>query len=250
MQLSFPFLNRKARNGTKKTSSEIFYADEEEISVHFRKNSRARNYLIYVRSDRSLTVTIPRRGTKAEAMEFLYHKRLWIQRQLRRLSAQIIPPSEWTDGTVLLFHGKEVVLQTEEKNGNCEVILGDQRIYPTNFSDNLRPVVEEHLQKMAIKELSARTSELAEKHGLKVKRITVRNQSSRWGSCSERGSISLNWRLIQAPHDVRDYVILHELMHLKEMNHSSRFWKLLEDVCPNYQKKERWLKMNAARLGL
>jgi hypothetical protein len=76
----------------------------------------------------------------------------------------------------------------------------------------------------------------------------VRNQKSRWGSCSRRGTISLNWRLIQAPPFVCDYIILHELSHLKEMNHSARFWHEVERVCPDYKMAERWLKQHSVLL--
>ena len=77
-----------------------------------------------------------------------------------------------------------------------------------------------------------------------MRRITVRNQRSRWGSCSVKGTISLNWRLIQTPPFVQDYIILHELMHLREMNHSRRYWRCVEQVCPNYRNAEAWLKQN------
>ena len=79
--------------------------------------------------------------------------------------------------------------------------------------------------------------------------MTVRNQRSRWGSCSRRGTISLNWRLIQAPVFVRDYLILHELAHLKEMNHSRRFWREVARLCPDFAQAERWLKEHASLLG-
>jgi predicted metal-dependent hydrolase len=81
-----------------------------------------------------------------------------------------------------------------------------------------------------------------------VRRVTVRNQRSRWGSCSRRGTISLNWKLIQAPPFVRDYIILHELMHLRQMNHSARFWREVENVCPEYQVAGKWLKQNSGLL--
>ena len=90
--------------------------------------------------------------------------------------------------------------------------------------------------------------EYAAVHQLPVRRITVRNQRSRWGSCSRRGTISLNWRLIQAPPFVRDYLILHELSHVREMNHSPRFWREVERVCPDYETAERWLKQHSALL--
>jgi predicted metal-dependent hydrolase len=80
--------------------------------------------------------------------------------------------------------------------------------------------------------------------------VTVRNQRSRWGSCSAGGTVSLNWRLVQAPESVRDYIIYHELMHLREMNHSHRFWARVEEVCPGWRDAERWLKRNGSLLGL
>src|SRR5438067_312828 len=81
-------------------------------------------------------------------------------------------------------------------------------------------------------EFPPRVMELAALCDLRIQRVTVRDQKSRWGSCSRRATISLNWRLIQTPDFVRDYVILHELMHLREMNHSRRFWRHVQNVCP------------------
>jgi predicted metal-dependent hydrolase len=79
--------------------------------------------------------------------------------------------------------------------------------------------------------------------------VTVRNQRSRWGSCSRRGTISLNWRLVQAPGFVRDYLVLHELAHLKEMNHSRRFWSEVARLCPDFAEAERWLKQHSTLLA-
>ena len=80
--------------------------------------------------------------------------------------------------------------------------------------------------------------------------MSVRSQRTRWGSCSAGGTVSLNWRLIQAPEAVRDYIIYHELMHLREMNHSSRFWDRVAGVCPGWREAERWLKRNASLVGM
>lgn len=87
--------------------------------------------------------------------------------------------------------------------------------------------------------------ELAAMHGMNVSRVTVRNQKSRWGSCSRRGTISLNWRLVQTPEFVRDYIILHELAHRRQMNHSEKFWHEVERLFPDYLQAERWLKKHA-----
>ena len=79
-------------------------------------------------------------------------------------------------------------------------------------------------------------------------RVSIRNQRSRWGSCSRRGTIPLNWRLVQVPPFVREYVLLHELMHRRELNHSARFWRLVAAACPRYVEARRWLRIDGARL--
>jgi predicted metal-dependent hydrolase len=128
------------------------------------------------------------------------------------------------------------------------VRIGGDEIPVRDATGDLRPTIERHLWKLAAQELPPRVMEFAAAHGLTVRRITVRNQRSRWGSCSRNGTISLNWRLIQAPVFVRDYLILHELMHLRQMNHSPRFWREVERVCPDYRNAERWLNQHAALL--
>jgi predicted metal-dependent hydrolase len=99
------------------------------------------------------------------------------------------------------------------------------------------------LRPQAERELPARLMELAVQHGYHVAGVTVRNQRSRWGSCSPAGRISLNWRLAQVPSQVRDYVLLHELTHLAVSNHSPRFWKALEAVCPWHREARAWLRV-------
>ena len=95
---------------------------------------------------------------------------------------------------------------------------------------------------MATRELSAKTRELAHLHDIAITAVSVRNQRSRWGSCSIRGTIALNWRLIQMPAHVSDYVIVHELAHRRQPNHSPRFWREVETLCPTWRESERWLR--------
>ena len=104
----------------------------------------------------------------------------------------------------------------------------------TRWDASLRPQAE--------RELPARLMELAAIHGHVVAGVSVRNQRSRWGSCSPAGRISLNWRLAQVPPLVRDYVLLHELTHLAVSNHSPAFWKALEAVCPWHREARAWLR--------
>jgi predicted metal-dependent hydrolase len=100
----------------------------------------------------------------------------------------------------------------------------------------------------ARRELPSRLMTLAAEHGLTVSKISVRNQKWRWGSCSRQGHICLNWRLVETPAWVRDYVMIHELMHLRQMNHSRKFWKLVAQACPDYQAARQWLREHGRSL--
>jgi hypothetical protein len=132
--------------------------------------------------------------------------------------------------------------------GENIIRLGSEIIAVADTTGDLRPAIGRHLRALATKELPARTLEFAALHPLSVQRVAIRAQRSRWGSCSFKGVISLNWRLIQTPPFVSDYIILHELMHLRQMNHSARFWREVEQVCPDYLKAKLWLKQNPGLL--
>ena len=107
---------------------------------------------------------------------------------------------------------------------------------------------EAELRRRAARELPPALLALAAGHGLTVSRVSVRNQRSRWGACSARGSITLNWRLILAPDFVREYVMVHELMHRRELNHSKRFWRHVAAACPRHDEARRWLLTEGPRL--
>ena len=116
------------------------------------------------------------------------------------------------------------------------------------LADRLRSLhhgrdVDRQLFERAQHELPARLHELAAQHGLTVSRVSIRNQRWRWGSCSPTGHICLNWRLVDMPAAIRDYVLIHELMHLKRLDHSPRFWKLVAAACPDYQAARTWLRI-------
>ena len=119
---------------------------------------------------------------------------------------------------------------------------------PTLEGD-LRPALEAQFARRARIELPARAWELSAVTKMNVKQVTVRNQRTRWGSCSVGGVISLNWRLVLTPDIVRDYIIYHELMHLREMNHSTRFWARVQEVCPGWRDAEAWIKRSGSLVG-
>lgn len=107
--------------------------------------------------------------------------------------------------------------------------------------DRLSESQAQELRDRARDELPRELSTLAQRHGVAVTRVSIRNQRSRWGACSARGSITLNWRLILVPAFVREYVMIHELMHRRELNHSRRFWEHVRAACPRYREARQWL---------
>ena len=219
------------------------------VPVLYRRHPRARHYLLRLRADRTVVVTVPRGGTLEFARQFAASRRGWLEKQWRILEARRTPPPVLRPGMEALLRGRRVALETRERDGRLEIWLDNQRVQAAASEENLRPAVEQHLRALARKELTERAEELARQHGAPIRRVTVRNQKSRWGSCSVRGTISLNWRLIQVPEAVRDYLILHELMHLRHLNHSARFWAAVESVCPDYRAAEAWLKHHSAEVG-
>lgn len=218
------------------------------MPLHWARHPRARRYVLRLLPDGSARVTIPRDGSLTAAREFAEHHRPWLERQLHRLAARPAGAREWRIGTEVFFRGNPATLALGANGTVNRIRLGDQLISVADATADLRDDIERHLRRLATRELPPRVLEFAAQERLEVRRVTVRNQRSRWGSCSRRGTISLNWRLIQTPQFVQDYLIWHELSHLKHMNHSLRFWREVERVCPGFEIAERWLKQNGALL--
>jgi predicted metal-dependent hydrolase len=170
--------------------------------MDFIRHPTARRYVIRVRPDGSVRVTVPRWGSRRHAELFAEQQRPWIERQRARVRESAA-----------------------------------QRVTYT-------PEAVQELRRRATRELPGRLRQLAAHYGLHVSRISVRNQRSRWGSCSPSGHICLNWRLVLMPDAVRDYVLIHELMHLRRLDHSRHFWRLVAHACPDYEVARQWLRQN------
>ena len=213
------------------------------VPLEFVRRPRARRYILRLTDDSVARVTIPRGGSEPEAREFADHHLAWLHRQFEKRAAQSTPPRVWMAGTELMFRG--VVVRLEYSPERREARLGELVIPLRDPRVDLRPQIEGHLRALAHAELPARARQLAALHQAPLRRVAVRSQRSRWGSCSPRGVVSLNWRLLLAPPWVADYLILHELLHLREMNHSRRFWNLVAGACPDFRQAERWLDDHA-----
>ena len=233
MQLDLPFLRATAA--------------PPRVDVEFVRVRRARKYILRVRPDGTLRVTIPRGGSRRDAETFVERHRAWVEAERLRVAARHAPV-EWHVGDCIALRGEPAEIREEQRGRSRMIVVGDQRVRVEAGTTDVRPAVEKALRQIATRELVARLHELARRHDLAVKSAAVRNQRSRWGSCSTSGVIALNFRLIQMPPWVSDYVLLHELMHLRQQNHSRRYWRLVAEVCPGFRAAERWLRVEGKAL--
>ena len=217
--------------------------------VVLRRSEKASRYRLSIGRDGTAVLTIPLRGSERQARLFLASQREWLERARERLARLPRSAAVWTPGTNLLWRGEWCTI-TRTAEATPHVQLGNDRFRVRQCEGDLRPTLEAHFRRTARIELPARTWELAAVTGVAVREVMVRDQRTRWGSCSSSGTISLNWRLVQALPLAADYIILHELMHVREMNHSERFWALVDAVCPQWRDAERWLKNHGGALGL
>jgi hypothetical protein len=237
-----------------------------ESGVVFERSARARNYRLTLRRDGTAVAVIPARGSVREAQRFVEQHRDWLDRARARQAKRPRSAEVWAIGTRVMwrgelaeirvallrqgFEGQATALLARPQETRPQVCLAADVFRVPALEGDLRPTLEAHFARRGKIELPARAWELSAVTGVEVKQVTVRNQRSRWGSCSANGTISLNWRLVQTPETVRDYIIYHELMHLREMNHSARFWARVEEVCPGWRDAEHWIKRNGSLLGL
>ena len=246
MQFEFPF--RLVRLRSREPLKDWLRVGPRQVPLSLVPNRRARRYVLRL-VDGTARVSIPRGGSAVEARRFAERNIPWLERQLLRQALRPKSPKFWTNGSELLFRGQPVRLEASSQADGTLVRFGDQQFRLKVAVDDLRPIVERHLWRLAARELPGRVAELAAHHKFDVRQVTVRNQRSRWGSCSRNSTISLNWRLLQAPESVRDYTILHELAHLRHMNHSRRFWAEVARLCPDFRRAEAWLKSHAELLS-
>lgn len=207
------------------------------VPVRFHANRRARKYIVRVGADGGIDLTMPRSGSKRFALDFAAQHVAWIAREIAKTGERNAP---WTAGRELLYRGERTVLAVTEGF----VTWADRKARLPSPDADLRPVVVKALRAEAVKDLRERVKAWSARLGLTPNRVAVRDQRTLWGSCSGRKTVSLNWRLILAPEWVADYLVVHELVHLAEMNHSRRFWDRVAAAFPRWREAEAWLSAN------
>jgi predicted metal-dependent hydrolase len=219
------------------------------VPYAIRRSTRARHVRLRIDLEPHVEIVVPTGMPLPDVERLLLDSERWILRHL----PDVTKTSDWTPleaGSMLSVQGVDRVVVIEV--GPPEVTLTAQALIVRCRSDEaavVRAALLTWYRAKAREILAERVTTWEACMGVQHARLTVRDQRSRWGSCSSRGSLSFSWRLILAPPPILDYVVIHELAHLRELNHGARFWEIVEHHCPEYAERRRWLRQHGPRLS-
>ena len=223
---------------------ELLKIDGRLLEVRVRLNPRARRMIVKVNpATGEISVTAPSRRGVAHALDFARGEKEWIAGQLAKAPGPVL----MTPGATIPFRGKLHEIRAVAR-GPAPVWLEDGVIWVSGQAAHAPRRVLDFLKSEARKACEALTMKHAGRLGVKPSRITVRDTASRWGSCSSTRSLSFSWRLILAPEFVLDYVVAHEVAHIREMNHSPRFWAHVKTLVGDRDTAQAWLRINGREL--
>ncbi|MBL8905690.1 MAG: M48 family metallopeptidase [Rhizobiales bacterium] len=220
--------------------------DGREIEVRFRRHNRARRLIVRLdRKGEAVTVTLPPRASRKEALAFVDRSRTWIAGRLERQPQAIA----FAPGSEILLRGTvHVIIHEPGRRGLVGTASQPARILVPGDAAHFKRRLTDWLKREAKRDLLAASDRHARSMRVTFRKLSIRDQASRWGSCSADGSLSYSWRLVLAPPHVLDYVAVHEVAHLKHMNHSMRFWRLVLAHCPHAAEARDWLRRHGASL--
>jgi predicted metal-dependent hydrolase len=219
------------------------------IEIHKMVRSKRRTLALVVEADGTLTVRAPLRMKEADIWRFIETKADWIKRKQAKVRIEALPPRQYVEGETFWYLGEEIPLRLIPHQKPALVLNGFFELAQSAQSE-AESVFVVWYKKQARRVLTERVEFFAQQYGFKVKKIRISSARTRWGSCSAKGTLSFTWRLVMAPLDVIDYVVVHELCHLKVLNHSKAFWTQVEALVPDYKRYRNWLKKNGNSLRL
>lgn len=221
-----------------------------DIQIDNLVRAKRRTIALIVERDGSLTVRAPRRATLNDIYGFIAEKTDWILRSREKLKAiKPIPKKAYVDGERFLLLGQEYELRLVPPQRPA--LKFDSRFtLSTSAQERGELAFTKWYKTQALTIFTERVNHYANLHGLIPKEVKVNSAKTRWGSCTSAGTLNFTWRLVMAPLVVIDYVVLHELAHLKVKNHSPRFWKLVESLCPDFKHHRKWLRDHGETMTL
>ena len=226
----------------------------QTITYTVRRSLRAKHVRFEVRRQTGLTVVVPYSYKIGQLPGLLKSKERWISSNLARYShlQSLSADKKLRSGDTVPYLGRDLELVKRENHSSIGSVTLEENtlaVSPELFKNGiLELALEQWYRTEAAKLINERADKLRSQVGISYKRIVIRGQKTRWGSCSHKKNLSFNWKLMMAPEPVIDYIIIHELAHLKEMNHSKRFWELVAQHCPRWHEYKKWLKQHEADL--
>ena len=244
MRAVLSFLKKRKKPRKSAATRELLAIDGEKITVVVRLNPRARRIVMRLNPvSGDVVVTAPTRLGRAAALAFVRGEIEWVSRQ----RAQTPKKVALAPGALVPFSGIPHRIRAGE-NGPAPVWREGDEIFVSGRAEHAGRRLTDFFKREARKCFEASALEYGGRLGVRPARITVRDTSSRWGSCSSARSLAFSWRLIFAPDYVRDYVVAHEVAHLKEMNHGPRFWAHVESLTPHVRRARKWLREHGRTL--
>lgn len=221
------------------------------------RSIRRRRVAIQVHEGK-VQVLVPKRLSENDAIQFLNQHLGWVQKKLReQQNTSPYRAKEYLDGEAFLFLGKNYFLNIAYAKKPTVLVRDDQLFVfirelqdPTKRKQKIHQQLRAWYYQQAECILQQKSEIYAEQLGVQSRSITIRQFKSRWGSCSTRGDIQYSWPIILAPHAIVDYLVVHELSHLKHHNHSPRFWNMVGSMIPDYKACRQWLKMHGHLLKI
>lgn len=221
--------------------------DDKQIKIDSLIRSKRRTISLTIDENGKLHVRAPEKLSINSIYHFINKKRNWIIAKKTARLATPVPKKHYISGEKFLVFGEEYPLKIQNKNIGVK-FTRKEFLMDSKTAMHGALAMELFYKENAKYYYPGRVEMIANKCGLSYNQVKVSNARKRWGSCSSKGNINLAWRLIMAPVDVIDYVIVHELAHTIVMNHSTRFWQIVSKVMPDYRQKERWLEENHHRM--
>ena len=264
MLQNFVYEGNRSQKFTVNWDSDLSHIEQLLIHgryIHVRRKTGQRNLRLNVYPDGRITASAAKKVSQRELVKFILDRWDWVEKAFLRLQSVALenPPQQFKDGETILILGEAHQIRVIKYSGKtikvsrAETALSVQ--IPEGWTDQryiearTRMGVIKFFRHNGSRILTERYAYWCEQTGIRGERLTLRGARTRWGSCSRSRTISLNWKLLFAPLDVMDYVIIHELSHLIHFNHGASFWTLVETFCPKYKLHRRWLKDHEARMA-
>lgn len=218
------------------------------IEVNEIIRSKRKTLALIVKPNGFLIVRAPLRTPEKAVLDFVEQHAAWIEKKQAEVSAALqTPPRRYIPGETFMYLGETYALEIVKEQKKALILEGNFKLAET-VRDKAELVFKHWYRAEAKQILGERVSLYASQYGLQYEKIGITSARTRWGSCSADGSLNFSWRLILAPLEAVDYVVVHELVHTIFHNHSKRFWKRVEKIMPDYRERRKWLRKNGQGL--